>query len=102
VSSYFAPPADDAWLRQAACRADDVDPEWFHPAQDKGPSLSKARTVCAGCFVQEDCLKFALAMEGGQTEKTRGGVYAGTTGQQRHQLYQRAKSQAKRTRQATA
>jgi WhiB family redox-sensing transcriptional regulator len=102
MSSYFDPPADDAWLRQAACRADNVDPEWFHPAQDKGPSLSKARTVCGRCPVQRECLKFALAMEGGQTEKTRGGVYAGTTGQQRHQLYQRAKSQAKRTRQATA
>jgi WhiB family redox-sensing transcriptional regulator len=102
VSIYFDQPEDDQWMRQAACRADGVDPEWFHPAQDKGPSLSKARTVCGRCFVQDACLKYALAMEGGQTEKTRGGVYAGTTGQQRYQLYQRTRMRARRAREDAA
>jgi WhiB family redox-sensing transcriptional regulator len=101
MSVYFSPPADNEWRDRAACRDVD-DPEIFFPSQDKGPSLSEARTVCARCFVQEACLKYALAMEGGQTEKTRGGVYAGTTGGERYRLYQQARQRAKRAREAAA
>lgn len=43
----ITPPADGAWMRRAACRNGD-DPEIFFPAQDNGPSLSKARAVCKG------------------------------------------------------
>lgn len=100
MSTYFTPPADDEWMRQAACRKED--PELFFPTPGDGPSLSRARSVCERCFVQDECLQYALALEGGQTEKTRGGVYAGTTGGQRHQLYQRARTRAKRARQAAS
>jgi WhiB family redox-sensing transcriptional regulator len=100
MSIYFTPPTDDAWTRRAACLEED--PELFFPTLGDGPTLSKARSVCRQCFVQKECLQYALAMEGGQTEKTRNGVYAGTTGGERYRLYQRARTRAKRARQATA
>lgn len=84
------------WQRQAACRADDVDPDWFFPAQENGPSLAKAREVCARCWVQQDCLAYALKVEGGKPAKTRDGVHAGTTGNERYRLYQRALGRAKK------
>lgn len=97
MTAKFERPDNTDWMRVAACRADDVDPEWFFPAQDNGPSLSKARGVCASCFAKPDCLAYALAIEGAQTEKTRNGVYAGTTGGERYRLYQRSRSRTRRT-----
>lgn len=94
---FRRPDGDDEWMRLAACRAEGVDPEWFFPAQDNGPSLSKARGVCAACWVKRDCLAYALAIEGGQPAKTREGVYAGMTGGQRYDLHRR-----RRVRKATA
>ena len=99
MTAKFTRPADREWMQLAACDREDVDPEWFFPTQDNGPSLSKARRVCASCFVQRDCLAYAMAVEGGQPEKTREGVYAGTTGGERYRLYQRSRG---RTRQAAA
>lgn len=95
MTAKFTRPADREWMQLAAC-SEGVDPEWFFPTQDNGPSLSKARRVCASCFVQRDCLAYALAVEGDQPEKTREGVYAGTTGGERYRLYQRSRG---RTRQ---
>lgn len=85
----FPRPADNEWMKLAACQDEDVDPEIFFPTQDHSPSLSKARRVCASCFVKKDCLAYALEIEGGQPAKTRDGVYAGTTGGERYRLYQR-------------
>lgn len=97
MTAKFTCPDDDAeWMRLAACRADDIDPEIFFPTQDNGPSLKKARGVCASCFVKRDCLRFALAIEGGQPAKTREGVYAGTTGGQRYDLYRRGLTRARK------
>lgn len=89
-------PSDLTWQGQAACRADDVEADWFFPAQDNGPSLAKARSVRAGCWVKRGCLAYALAVEGGQPAKTREGVYAGTTGNQRYDLYRKARDRAKK------
>jgi hypothetical protein len=97
VSGFFTPPEDDKWERRAACRAEGVDPEWFFPAQENGPSLSKARSICERCPVKEECFLKAMASEGGKPIKSRFGVYAGLTGGQRHGLYVRARDRAKRT-----
>lgn len=101
MTARFVRPADTEWMLLAACR-DGVDPEIFFPTQDNGPSLSKARRVCASCWVKADCLAYALAMEGGQPAKTREGVYAGTTGGQRYDLYRRKPVQERRKAAAEA
>lgn len=102
MTAKFTRPDDTEWMQLAACRGDDINAEIFFPTQDNGPSLSKARGVCASCWVKSDCLEYALAIEGGQPAKTREGVYAGTTGGQRYDLYKRRLAQAKRQRQAAA
>lgn len=92
MTSYFDRPDNTKWIDRAACRSKDIDPEWFFPSQDNGPSLSRARGICARCFVQTDCLRYALAAEGNASAKSRGGVYAGTTGTERYELYRRAQT----------
>lgn len=98
MTAKFNRPDNTGWMALAACRGDDVDPEWFFPTQDHGPSLAKARSVCAACWAKPDCLAYALAIEGGQPAKTREGVYAGTTGGERYRLYERAVVRAARQR----
>ena len=44
------------WREHAACA--ETDPEAFFPEQ--GIPNAQAKTVCAGCFVREDCLRYAL------------------------------------------
>jgi WhiB family redox-sensing transcriptional regulator len=99
MTAKFNRPDNAEWMQLAACKAKGTDPEIFFPTHDASPSLSKARKVCAACFVKRDCLAYALAIEGGQPAKTRDGVYAGTTGGERYRLYQRGRG---RTRGAAA
>lgn len=63
---------------RAACRS--VDPEVFFPAAVQGAEfetqVSIAKTVCAGCPVQTECLSWALSVlpdgiAGGMTEHER-------------------------------
>lgn len=95
MTKFFQPPADDKWVRDAACRNDDVEPEWFFPAQENGPSLSLARSVCQYCPVKQQCFEEAMAAEGGRPAKSRYGVFAGLTGGQRYALYERTRSRSK-------
>jgi WhiB family redox-sensing transcriptional regulator len=51
-----------SWRKSAACRR--VDPELFFPIGSAGiavAEIQRAKTVCAGCPVQQPCLTFALA-----------------------------------------
>ncbi|GAA4544185.1 WhiB family transcriptional regulator [Pseudonocardia xishanensis] len=67
-----------AWLVRARCRG--VDPEVFFPVADDGPvregEVARAKAVCAGCPVREQCLAWALAalpygVAGGLDEQER-------------------------------
>lgn len=102
MNAYFTAPEDDTWLKQAACRADGIDPELFFPAQENGPSLKKARAVCKRCPVKPSCLQDAMATEGGKPATSRHGVYAGLTGNQRYGLYTRARERARNARKQEA
>ena len=70
--------SDDAlaWQEYAACAQ--TDPEAFFP--EKGSSSRGAKQVCAGCFVREDCLAYAL--EHGE----RFGVWGGLSERQRRSM----------------
>jgi hypothetical protein len=100
MNALFTPPDGDSWMAQAACRSEGINPEWFFPAQENGPSLSTARGVCAGCRVRQSCYDDVMAAEAGKGEGSRHGVYAGLTGNQRAHLYKRAASRARRERAA--
>jgi WhiB family redox-sensing transcriptional regulator len=61
------------WRHGAACR--DHDPEIWFPVGNTGPALqqvAKAKAVCRGCPVVQDCLDWAI--ESGQTDGVCGGM----------------------------
>lgn len=63
------------WRNRAVCR--DEDPELFFPVGSDGPALAqteRAKAVCAGCPVQQECLSFALVAI---TDGVAGGLSAG-------------------------
>ena len=51
------------WQVNAACRGTDTS-NFYHPENERGPSRVKremrAKAVCAGCPVIENCLRWAL------------------------------------------
>jgi WhiB family redox-sensing transcriptional regulator len=66
------------WRDDAACAR--TDPETFYPQGHSAQAMEQAaKRVCAGCFVREDCLDFALATDqhtgvwGGLSEVERRG-----------------------------
>lgn len=61
------------WYADAAC-AYVPNPEVFFPT--KGNAGTQAKTICAGCPVQTDCIEFAV--ESGQTY----GIWGGLNGKQ--------------------
>ncbi|MGW4950630.1 WhiB family transcriptional regulator [Streptomyces parvulus] len=70
------------WELLSACR--DHDPEiWF---SDR--TRSRAKEICGGCLVQEECLAAVLAREDGVGKSLRAGIAAGLTGAQRYEVAQ--------------
>jgi len=51
------------WQVNAACRGTDTS-NFYHPENERGPSRVKremrAKAVCAGCSVIENCLRWAV------------------------------------------
>ena len=72
--------AAQPWADQALCAQ--ADPEVFFP--DKGGSTRQAKATCAACFVQAECLDWALTTNerfgiwGGLSERERRAISAGT------------------------
>lgn len=72
---------DDAWRDRASCSS--TSPELFFPIGTTGLALDQiktARSVCATCEVQTECLEFAL-MTNQDT-----GVWGGTSEEERRKL----------------
>jgi WhiB family transcriptional regulator, redox-sensing transcriptional regulator len=66
------------WWSRAACKS--ADPELFFPISHSGPAgaqIMRAKAICAGCAVQDECLRYALAADpvhgvwGGMSEEER-------------------------------
>ncbi|WP_129663312.1 WhiB family transcriptional regulator [Phytoactinopolyspora endophytica] len=76
-----APAADDDWRRLAACMGMDVN--LFFTADIIG--IAKAKSVCARCFVREQCLDYSLQAE------IPHGVFGGLNENERRRL-QRARA----------
>lgn len=67
-----------AWHYDAACVGSDV--EIFFPTRGDGPGVRKAKAICAGCPVIDDCLDEALRLG------ERDGIRAGLTPKERRPL----------------
>lgn len=65
---------DRAWMSDAACSY--LPQEWFFPAN--GEATSRAKAVCAGCPVREEC------WDAGKDELY--GVWAGTSVEERRDI----------------
>ena len=66
------------WWSLAACKS--ADPDLFFPISHSGPAsaqVARAKAVCAGCAVRDQCLRYALAADpvhgvwGGMSEEER-------------------------------
>ena len=54
---------EQMWMRDAACRADDVDPEVFFPVSQLAVNqIEAAKEVCRDCPVRVECLSWSLAV----------------------------------------
>lgn len=69
------------WREGAAC-VGKVDADFF-PAPDDTRSITRAKALCAGCPVREDCLIFAL--ETNQPD----GIWGGYTAKERTKIRRR-------------
>lgn len=79
---------DGSWREDAACR--DVDTELFFPVGSGPRSLETteiAKAVCAGCPVQVECLKFAVATN------QQYGIWGGCDEEERRVLRRRWRSE---------
>jgi WhiB family redox-sensing transcriptional regulator len=66
------------WMVSAACRG--MNPELWFPVTEVGPGarqVARAKAVCAGCPVRDECLAFALEL------KLAEGVFGGLTPSER-------------------
>ena len=84
------------WRSAGACLS--ADPDLFFPISLTGPAekqITRAKTICAGCVVRQECLDFALTH--GQVY----GIWGGTTAEDRQRDRRRkrraAAAAAKRT-----
>jgi WhiB family redox-sensing transcriptional regulator len=84
------------WSR-AACST--ADPDLFFPISTSGPAVKqviRAKTICARCPIQRECLEYALGAGSIQ------GVWGGTTESERRLLRRRRARARSAQEQATA
>jgi WhiB family transcriptional regulator, redox-sensing transcriptional regulator len=71
----FVRPMDEAWRAQAQCR--DLDPNIFFPYAGQFREIERAKAICNGCPVRQECLDYA------NTTRQRIGVWGGMTDRER-------------------
>jgi WhiB family transcriptional regulator, redox-sensing transcriptional regulator len=58
------------WARRGACRS--IDPDLFFPLAPTQTQETRAKAVCAGCPVVDECLDYAIGA--GEAEGIWGGL----------------------------
>jgi len=66
------------WRAKAACNG--LDPTIFYPQSDDDDDASAAKSVCAVCPVQADCLEYALGF------REKEGIWGGATERERRRI----------------
>lgn len=69
-----------SWREAAACLGSDVS---FFPSPEDVRGIAKAKSICATCPVEDDCLAYAIATN--QSE----GIWGATTPKERAKLRRR-------------
>jgi WhiB family transcriptional regulator, redox-sensing transcriptional regulator len=89
------------WRSAGACLS--ADPDLFFPVSARGPAqkqVARAKMICAGCRVREECLEFATS------HVLTYGIWGGTTPQDRQRERRRrrraAAAAARRARRTVA
>ena len=85
------------WRSAGACLS--ADPDLFFPISPAGPGerqIARAKTICAGCRVRQECLDFALSHD--QTY----GIWGGTTPEDRQRDRRRKRRAAAAARRKVA
>jgi Transcription factor WhiB len=83
----------------AACQRGDADRSWWFPNRDDatspaaGGSYARARAICAGCLVRQECLDDALLVEEAVTPPERCGMFGGCSPEERKALARRRRSE---------
>lgn len=74
----MAPVDDMSWLADAKCSREGIELEEFYPPKHAQEGVrDRARRLCDGCPVQDECLAYALRTNerfgiwGGRTERER-------------------------------
>jgi WhiB family redox-sensing transcriptional regulator len=76
------------WEADARCRTVGAEP--FFPEGNGGTvraAAEEAKAVCAWCLVRQQCLEYALRLEGGAEHGSRAGIWGGTTPRERHAIH---------------
>jgi WhiB family redox-sensing transcriptional regulator len=80
------------WQFKAACRGDDTAlffaPNYFERKEQKDQREAKAKAICAGCPVRQDCLEYALRI------REPHGVWGGMNELERRTLLRERERQA--------
>ena len=77
------------WRSAGACLS--ADPDLFFPISTKGPAerqIARAKAICAGCRVSQECLEFAQALD------LTYGIWGGTTPEDRQRERRRKRRAA--------
>lgn len=71
------------WMSQGACRGED--PELFFPMSGRAGNAEEAISICDGCGVRDECLRYALR------DGVPHGIWGGRTEQQRRRILRSAR-----------
>jgi len=77
------------WRSAGACLS--ADPDLFFPISSNGPAerqISRAKLICAGCSVRQECLDFAM------THDLPYGIWGGSTPEDRQRQRRRMRRAA--------
>lgn len=103
MSQYIGSVPDTAaratdWSAHAVCASpafiDRQDELWFAHSSDRA-AISKAKGLCNGCPVRDDCLAEAMAAEGDAGRSNRYGIRGALTPGQRRRRYEDAQARAR-------
>jgi WhiB family redox-sensing transcriptional regulator len=87
-----------SWLPSAACRGEDT--SLFFSAEgerqpERGIREAKARAVCGGCQVREDCLAWSIGALSGPGLREKSGIWGGMDEGERAQERRRRQRRAR-------
>lgn len=82
----------DPWWKNPDRNCATGDPRRFFPSRSDQRATLDATKHCLGCPVIEDCLRWTLSKEWGDSKSGREGIFAATTPAQRFHLEQRIRT----------